>query len=299
MSQAVSTSTLSLYLYPHGAELPPGLDLIVVPEATATFVLEEGHLHVHMSLPPRSHAEGRWLVDQLVRRVTALANVGEARICAADGVDDDLVVTLGLDMHQRTQGRVQIAERDDLQGRVVTVGALEDLCRLWVNEDPAERTSLAIARDVCDFAGAHKSVSVEVMAESALSAAGLRLILAVGGGSPASPPRLVIARYRPNGNEDAPLMLLGKGITFDSGGLNIKPYEAFVSMMKNDMAGSAVAFALFRGLVESGYKKPLLLVIPTCENTVDANAMRPGAVIESYRGLKVRVDHTDAEGRLV
>jgi leucyl aminopeptidase len=128
----------------------------------------------------------------------------------------------------------------------------------------------------------------------------LRLLLAVGAASKASPPRLVIARYQPPGKAGgAPLMLLGKGITFDSGGINVKPYESFVSAMKNDMAGAALAYTLFRGLVEAGHSEPLLLVIAACENAIDAASMRPGALVESYRGLTVRVDHTDAEGRLV
>jgi len=94
-------------------------------------------------------------------------------------------------------------------------------------------------------------------------------------------------------------MLLGKGITFDSGGINVKPYESFVSMMKNDMAGSALAWSCFKALVERGHDAPLLLVIPTCENPIGENAMRPGAVVKSYKGPSVRIDHTDAEGRLV
>ncbi len=136
------------------------------------------------------------------------------------------------------------------------------------------------------------------MDEAALSEAGLRLLLAVGGASSISPPRLVVARYRP-GDARAPRMLLGKGITFDSGGINVKPYESFVSMMKNDMAGAALAWSCFRALVERGYDRPLLLVLPTCENPVGENAMRPGSVVKSYRGKTVRIDHTDAEGRLV
>lgn len=69
-------------------------------------------------------------------------------------------------------------------------------------------------------------------------------------------------------------------------------------MMKNDMAGSALAWWLFRGLVELGMTRPLIVVLPTCENSVGEDAMRPGALVKSYRGHMVRVDHTDAEGRL-
>ena len=110
---------------------------------------------------------------------------------------------------------------------------------------------------------------------------------------------MVLAEYRPEGATGAPTAIVGKGITFDTGGINVKPYASFVSMMKNDMGGAALACALFESLVESGYDKPLLLVVPTCENAVGEKAMRPGALVKSYSGKTVRIDHTDAEGRLV
>lgn len=293
---------LDLYLYPSGGALPPALDANATAGARAGIKVDSGNVELHIALPRRSRAEVRWVVDRLVRKVTALTDIGRATVRAADGVDDDTLVALGLDFHHRTRGQVSLVDRSDLAARVARVGALEDGFRGWVNEDPTLRTSIAIARDVSAWAADHPRVSVDVLAERALATLGLRLILAVGGGSTVSPPRLVIARYRPADPEAArekPLMLLGKGITFDSGGINVKPYEGFVSMMKNDMAGAALAFSLFRGLVEADHPRPLVAVLPTCENAIDGNSMRPGALVESYRGLTVRIDHTDAEGRLV
>ena len=252
-----------------------------------------------MRLSRHARAEQRWIVDQLLRKLGALIHYDRASVHADAAVDEDTLMTLAVDLHSRTSGRVTLVDRPDLQARVAQIGGLEDTARAWVNEDPSTRTSLAIARDVEIWGKAHADVEVEVLDEAALTERGLRLLLAVGQGSDASPPRLVLARYRPGNSQKAPLMLLGKGITFDTGGINVKPYESFVSMMKNDMGGAALAFVLFRALVEARHPDPLLLVLPTCENAVDGRAMRPGAVIESYRGLRVRVDHTDAEGRLV
>ena len=79
----------------------------------------------------------------------------------------------------------------------------------------------------------------------------------------------------------------------------MKPYASFVSMMKNDMGGAALVFALFKALVEGRVAHPLTLVIPTCENPVGVETMRPGAVVTGYAGKAVRIDHTDAEGRLI
>ena len=300
MSTEEQGPTLHVHVMSGSAELPTGMELRVAGDTRACLQLADSEVRVHVALEARARTEMRWLVDGIIRRVGALTRVGPACIHGHDGVDDDTLVTLGLDLYRRCSGAVEIAERPALQARVKTTGALLDQYCDWINEDPATRTSLAIARDVANFGDDHATVNVDVLAEAALTDLGLRLLLAVGAGSPASPPRLVIARYRPPGCEpDTPyLMLLGKGITFDSGGINVKPYESFVSMMKNDMGGAALAFALFRGLVEAGHDQPLLLVLPTCENAVDGNSMRPGALVTSYRGHRVRIDHTDAEGRL-
>lgn len=299
MSTPTPSNRLHLSLYPAHAALPEGMEVSTKLPGAATCQLDHGKMTAAIAVPERPMAEIRWIVDQLLRKLTGLVNVASVELSAQEGVDDDVCVALGLDLHTRTRGNVLLGQRGDLKERVSTIGLLEDEYRRWVNQDPSERTSLAIARDIADFAGSHDTVTVEVLAEPALRELGLRLLLAVGGASVASPPRLVIARYAPKGSLAEPLMLLGKGITFDTGGINLKPYESYVSMMKNDMAGSALAFSLFRGLVESRYPEPVVLVIPTCENAIDANAMRPGSLVQSYRGLTVRIDHTDAEGRLI
>jgi leucyl aminopeptidase len=101
-----------------------------------------------------------------------------------------------------------------------------------------------------------------------------------------------------NGAPDS-LMLVGKGITFDTGGINVKAHENFVNCMKNDMGGAALMAHLFMGLVEAGYGKPLALLVPACENLIDGRAMKPGSVVTSYSGKRVMIEHTDAEGRLI
>lgn len=289
---------LTLHLYATGADLPTLATVRTLADARAAVELGAERTTAHIALPDRSLTECRWVVDKLLRQLTSLVGVGEARLELGAGVSDDAAVTIGLDVHNRA-GAVEIAGREDLAATVARVGAIEDGYRRWVDEDPAIRTSLAIAADISEWAGEQSDVQCEVFTEDTLRELGMRLLLAVGQGSQASPSRLVIARYTPGGKSDAPRMLLGKGITFDTGGINVKPYESFVPMMKNDMAGAALAYHLFRGLVEGGYPEPLLLVIPTCENAIGAASMRPGALVQSYRGHTVRIDHTDAEGRLV
>jgi len=255
-------------------------------------------LLVHLGLPALSRAELRWGVDKVRRKLAGTFTLGAVTLSATD-IDDDTVLAVALDLHNSTRGRCTVEGNDRVQGQLELLGAAEDGFRSWVNEDPTTRTSLAIVRDVGAFSVTRDDVEVEVLAEAELVEYGLNLLMAVGRASRISPPRLVIARYTPPGaGEQKPLMLLGKGITFDTGGINVKPYASYVSHMKNDMAGSALAWWLFKTLVEQGFDRPLMAVLATCENPVGEEAMRPGSIVKSYRGHKVRIDHTDAEGRL-
>lgn len=255
-------------------------------------------MHLQLQLPELACSEIRYVVDQAVKKVGGLVSLDSASLKGPE-MDSDHLFTIAMDLHHRFSGKVSLPGNVELQQSMAISAKAEDLYRAWVNEDPSTRTSIAIAADLCQWAENVDEVEMEVLQEEELQAKGLRLLLAVGGASEESPPRLAIAHYRPEGSSDAPLAIVGKGVTFDTGGINVKPYASFVSMMKNDMGGAAIAVALFQALVESGYNKPLLLVVPTCENAVGEKAMRPGAVVESYSGKKVRIDHTDAEGRLI
>jgi leucyl aminopeptidase len=170
--------------------------------------------------------------------------------------------------------------------------------RRWINENPDELTSIEIGKRLKAFAQSH-GCSFEEMGIAELKKEGMNLLLAVGQGSERSPSRCYILGSKLGKDGKKPLMLLGKGITFDTGGINVKTFDGFVNAMKNDMGGAALMSQLFMALVKSGYDQPLLLVIPCCENLVDANAMKPGVLIQSHKGIKVFIEHTDAEGRLI
>ncbi len=140
---------------------------------------------------------------------------------------------------------------------------------------------------------------VKVMDAKELKKNGLDALTAVGQGS-ANPPVLIIMEYKPKGsNSKTPkLGLVGKGITFDTGGLSIKP-STNMGYMKSDMGGAAAVI----GAVELAAKLKLDIhlvgVIPAAENSVDANSYRPGDVINSYSGKSIEIIDTDAEGRVV
>lgn len=152
-----------------------------------------------------------------------------------------------------------------------------------------------------DTARAH-DLGVTVWDETALAADGFGGLLAVGGGS-ASPPRLVRLDYRPPGGGRAadrrgPVVLVGKGITFDTGGLSIKPREAMVPM-KTDMAGAGVVLAVLAACRAAGVRRPVVGLLALAENAVSGSAYRPSDVVRHYGGRTVEVANTDAEGRMV
>ena len=121
------------------------------------------------------------------------------------------------------------------------------------------------------------------------------LLKAVGAGSPRAP-RLIDLRW---GNAEAPrVTLVGKGVCFDTGGLDLKP-SAGMLLMKKDMGGAACVLALGQMLMQMGAPVQLRVLIPAVENSIDGAAYRPGDVLRSRKGLTVEIGNTDAEGRLV
>ncbi len=145
--------------------------------------------------------------------------------------------------------------------------------------------------------GAAAGLDVEVLGPRELTAGGFGGLLAVGGGS-ASSPRLVRVTYTPTGATGRHVVVVGKGITYDTGGLSIKPREAMVPM-KTDMAGSAVALATVLAAARAQVPHRVTAVLPLAENHVGAASYRPGDVVTIHGGTTVEIANTDAEGRLV
>jgi leucyl aminopeptidase len=147
--------------------------------------------------------------------------------------------------------------------------------------------------------GADSGLAVTIWDEKRLAADGFGGILAVGKGS-ATPPRLVRLDYSPRraGRRTPTIALVGKGITFDTGGLSIKPGEAMVNM-KRDMTGGAVVMATMAALADVGCPVRVVGLVAAAENAIGSDAFRPGDVIRHYGGRTSEVTNTDAEGRLV
>ncbi len=140
-------------------------------------------------------------------------------------------------------------------------------------------------------------VTIESFDEAQMRKMGMTAILSVGMGSP-RPPRLLVVHYKGAGATGAPIVLTGKGITFDSGGTSIKPGSG-MWRMKGDMAGAAAVVGTVLSLAKSGAPVNVVAVAALAENMPDGGAARPGDVIRAYNGKSIERLNTDAEGRIV
>ncbi len=141
------------------------------------------------------------------------------------------------------------------------------------------------------------SVSARILEGDALEREGLHALAAVGRGSD-HPPRFVVLEYDGSNGDGPSITLIGKGITFDSGGLSLKSPDRMIHM-KYDMAGAAAVLGAFRSAVRLELPVHLWAVVPSAENMPGGGAYRPGDIVSSFKGLTIEVDNTDAEGRLL
>ncbi|MFF7706007.1 leucyl aminopeptidase [Pseudomonas sp. NPDC007930] len=143
----------------------------------------------------------------------------------------------------------------------------------------------------------HKGLKVEVLDEKKLAQLGMGSFLAVGQGSD-NPPRLIVAQYNGGKKGEKPYALVGKGITFDTGGISIKP-AAGMDEMKFDMCGAASVFGTLRAVLELQLPINLVCLMACAENMPSGKATRPGDIVTTLSGQTVEILNTDAEGRLV
>ncbi|WP_371038710.1 M17 family metallopeptidase [Rhodosalinus sp. FB01] len=177
--------------------------------------------------------------------------------------------------------------------RVERFAAGEALARDLVNTPAADMGPGALEAACAELAGQF-GARMTVTRGEALAPANLPMIHAVGRAGPEEP-RLVDMSWGETGPR---LTLVGKGVCFDTGGLNLKPAQG-MALMKKDMGGAATVLGLARMIMDAGWPVRLRVLIPAVENAGAGHAMRPGDILTSRKGLTVEINHTDAEGRLV
>jgi leucyl aminopeptidase len=153
-----------------------------------------------------------------------------------------------------------------------------------------------LARHAREIASAHANVTTEVLDREQIAAKKMGGLLAVSQGS-AEEPKLIVLRYAGGGSEKT-LGVVGKGVTFDTGGISLKP-SASMQAMKMDMSGAAAVLEAVGAIAELGLAVDLIAVVPATENMPSGTAIKPGDIITQYNGKTVEVNNTDAEGRLI
>ncbi|MEB3284829.1 MAG: leucyl aminopeptidase [Candidatus Sericytochromatia bacterium] len=246
------------------------------------------------------------LVDDAPRGLKAPAELAEIAQAVTEGA--------GMSLFQLTDYRTR--DREDIK-TVETVTIWSNHSETALTEGLRHGTvlveSIALARTLilhpsnvvtatrlaeeAQRAGEAAGLSVKIFEKADLEAMKMGGILAVNQGS-VHPPKLIMMEHRGGSADDPPIAIVGKGITFDTGGISIKPGEG-MEKMKYDMAGGAAAIAIMVAAARLGIKKNLVGLIPATDNMPSGTALKPGDVFTAYNGLTVEVLNTDAEGRLV
>jgi leucyl aminopeptidase len=222
---------------------------------------------------------------------------GDWRLEDADGLDATrLEVAWGLGAYRFTRYKkadpkaVRLATSQDVSALVDAVWFARDL----VNTPAEDMGPDALEAAARDLAAAH-GANVTVITGDELIAQGYPMVHAVGRAA-AKAPRYVELTWGRDGARK--LALVGKGVTFDSGGLDIKPASG-MALMKKDMGGAAAVMALARLIMGAGLDVRLSVHLPLVENAISGSAFRPGDVFRTRKGLTIEIDNTDAEGRLI
>lgn len=194
---------------------------------------------------------------------------------------------------QAPDGAALVAPEGVDETRVEILANAEALTRTLINTPAADMGPAELEASARGLADAH-GASIDVTVGDALLEQNFPMIHAVGRAAEQEP-RLIEMRW---GDEGPMLTLVGKGVCFDTGGLNLKPGGS-MGLMKKDMGGSATVLGLAQIIMASGWKVRLRVLIPAVENNVSGNSFRPGDILTARNGLTVEINNTDAEGRLV
>jgi probable aminopeptidase NPEPL1 len=248
-----------------------------------------------------------------IRHVVSQANFDKGKVVVLLVLDDAEHLLAGLNAISRALPRFSAKEKPskvrlyagavtadgtflDVPDTVAaTVEAARDSAEL-VDSPPSDMNPDGLATRARALLKDLEGVQVTEIKGTKLLDAGLGGIHAVGRAATA-PPRMIVAKYAGTGGKTH-VALVGKGVTFDTGGLHLKPRGA-IETMKCDMGGSAAVLGAFRSLVAAGCDNPVTLILCIAENSIDAASYKPDDILKMHSGKTVEINNTDAEGRLL
>ncbi len=188
-------------------------------------------------------------------------------------------------------------KQSDLLTRGLLIAEELNIARELVNTPGTHLTPDDLAKHAVSFAKGVKGLKVSVLDSKKMKALKMNAILAVGESSP-NKPKFIVMEYEGAKKADKPIVFVGKGVTFDTGGSNLKPGD-HMNGMHMDMAGGAIAIHTLLTLAKLKVKKNIVALIPTVENRVTGDSYLPGDVIVGMSGKPIEVLNTDAEGRVI
>jgi leucyl aminopeptidase len=192
------------------------------------------------------------------------------------------------------EAKLPLLEQALYEGRVVAEAT--NLARDMVNEPANYMTPSHMAETAATLSEAY-GLEINILEREQMQELGMGALLGVAQGS-RQPPKLIVLHYKGGDSTEISVALVGKGVTFDSGGISIKPSEG-MGEMKGDMAGGAAVMAAISAIAQLRPKINVAAIIPATENLPDGNAIKPGDILTAMNGKTIEIISTDAEGRLI
>ncbi len=197
-------------------------------------------------------------------------------------------------------GEFSASDKNNLQKGIkegVLIGQSVNYTRHLGNTPPSIMTPALLASEAVKLSKADNKLEVKILSRPEMKKLGMGCLLGVSQGS-VEEPKFIILEYFNGLKSQKPTVLVGKGITFDSGGLGIKPGNS-MNDMKFDMLGGATVLGIMKAVAGLKIKKNIIGLIPACENMPSGSSYRPDDILTAYNGKTVEIGHTDAEGRLI
>lgn len=192
------------------------------------------------------------------------------------------------------------AECADAVERGEKVGKILNGVRTVANTPANDLTPELLAKKAAEMFKGVKNTKVTVLDTKKMRALKMGLVLGVAQGSQHAPKFIIVEYTGSKNKKDAPLVLIGKGVTFDSGGIQLKPGSgSSIHEMHMDMSGGVVCLGALKAIAELGLKKNVVCIVPAVENMISKESYRPGDILTSMSGKTVEILNTDAEGRLI
>jgi leucyl aminopeptidase len=179
----------------------------------------------------------------------------------------------------------------------IIIGSSINWTRTLANTPPSIMTPMLLASEAQTLSQLSKDIKVKILSQKEIEKLKMGCLLGVASGSQHEP-KFIIVEYSGGKPKEAPTVFVGKGITFDSGGLSLKPADALIDM-KYDMLGGATVLGILRAAAQLKLKKNIVALVPTCENMPSGSSYRPDDILTAMNGKTVLVENTDAEGRLI